>query len=412
MESPAQAPAAETPTQPSDAPGAPASESAPAAAPELPRQGAVWATEPNAPVEMPRPGAAIRPLEALTPAPPDGTIEDWLARNRMPLLVILFSFVAQILTGLFYTPPEIIGSSSSAAAMKRIAGLARWQGGPPPQMWPLLVGLVTLVWLWNTHTDVRDWLNKVFRKMSVRPLPAVRAIDLLATIMAYFASSQALAVAALSRRILMENEANALSMLVNSLALASAVLTAVTLARHRAGGAHGSNGLWPFWKLASPNTPRSVLWDIGIGIASYPAAVLLVSVCLYANQLLVRLFGGRPDEHRMMLQLAQPQPAWIMAVFFFTATISAAFFEELLFRGLMYNVMRRYFGPVWAACAACLIFASLHFIWSQVLGLFALALILTWLYDRTGRLVAGMALHATNNFVTLLISLYLFRSHV
>ena len=44
----------------------------------------------------------------------------------------------------------------------------------------------------------------------------------------------------------------------------------------------------------------------------------------------------------------------------------------------------------------------LHRTWTEGPALFFLALVLIWLYERTGRLVASMTLHAVNNGVALL----------
>jgi membrane protease YdiL (CAAX protease family) len=79
------------------------------------------------------------------------------------------------------------------------------------------------------------------------------------------------------------------------------------------------------------------------------------------------------------------------------AVLSAPFFEELIFRGVLYNVLRRYLGGLAGAIVAAFIFSISHGIGSQILGLWVLGLMMTWLYERTGRLVASMTFHCINN---------------
>jgi membrane protease YdiL (CAAX protease family) len=374
--------------------------------PEQPQPENSATPEPSAP-DLDAPIEVVPPLTSFVPEP-RGQFEAWLVHNLVPLLVILLALGVQIVSevamnyfvGRALRPKPVLSATDQAAsAPAQIASLQ-----PPPTVWLLLFGGTVVAYLWSISPDIRELLKKMFGRFAVRPLPALRLVDLLAAIAVFLGSSQILALAFLrTGAALSEGAFHAFGLMLNAVAFAAAILTGNLLARHRAGGSHGAFGLWPFWRQYFASRSRSLWADIGLGILAYPFSVLIVSVCLYANQLLLRLFNRPPDEHMLMTEMTHQQPPWVISVFFIMAVFGAALLEELLFRGLLYNVLRRYFGAVSGACAAALIFAVMHGIWSQVLGLFALALILTWLYDRTGRLVAGMALHATNNFVAMVV---------
>lgn len=194
-------------------------------------------------------------------------------------------------------------------------------------------------------------------------------------------------------------------MLINDAALLLALTFGIALARHRAGGYHGSNGVWPFWRLAGAKPWRSLWPDIGLGLLVYPLIVWAIRLAELVNQMIMIKLHRTPEPHIVIQELARPQPAWVVAVFVVLATAGAAFLEELIFRGVLYNTLRRYLPAWFSACFAALIFASFHQGWSSFLGLFLLALVLTWLYDATGRLVASMTLHFINNLVAVLLVL-------
>ncbi len=74
--------------------------------------------------------------------------------------------------------------------------------------------------------------------------------------------------------------------------------------------------------------------------------------------------------------------------------------EEIFFRGILYSTIKSFLGPWVSALIVAVIFALVHQTWSNLLPLFLMSLLLTWLYERNGRLLAPIAYHAVNNAVT------------
>ncbi len=96
----------------------------------------------------------------------------------------------------------------------------------------------------------------------------------------------------------------------------------------------------------------------------------------------------------------------LLAVIFLT-TLMAPVVEELFFRGFLFGSLRRRMSWPLAAVLAGAIFGAVHLgtpaIFLVPLGVFG-ALLCT-LYQRTGSLIPGMAVHAFNNALALGVSL-------
>ncbi|MCH9627188.1 MAG: hypothetical protein S4CHLAM2_08230 [Chlamydiales bacterium] len=112
------------------------------------------------------------------------------------------------------------------------------------------------------------------------------------------------------------------------------------------------------------------------------------------------------------LKLTMGYPA-LFSLMVFVIVILVPFMEELLFRGFLHNLLKRYLGRFWGVCTTAFIFALVHFAPSQgkgnlqlIASLFTLSLFLGFIYERERSLWAPLALHATfNGFSVLLIAL-------
>ncbi len=364
----------------------------------------------------PEPRAAPDPVEVFPESPPRlNAGERWLLQNLTPLIIICLGLTIQSAVELLRPAPRSVSAPAAASAprvgvpvdlskkimpLHLVLGLAYYGGA--------FVCFAFMV-LAAVDEEKRAWLRNTLWTFPARPLPALRALDFIAAIVVLQTCGVVLSLMVIPFRQYFENNsgaAHALELAILDASMLVAIAAIVFLSRRRAGGPHGSEGFWPFWKAAWTPRPRTLWQDIKLGLLCYPLMLWLIFVSLLVNGKLVELFGGAPDKHALIHELTQKQSAWVLVVFFLAATVGAAVLEELLFRGMLYNVLRRYLGTAAGAVLAALLFAVVHFVWSQVLALFVLALILTWLYERTGRLVASMTLHAVNNLMSLLIAVF------
>lgn len=84
----------------------------------------------------------------------------------------------------------------------------------------------------------------------------------------------------------------------------------------------------------------------------------------------------------------------------------AALWEEIVFRGLLFGVLRKRFSLWPAAVISGAIFGSLHLTAGDIgvaIQLSGLGVAMAWLYERTGSLWAPVMLHAANNTLAFFI---------
>ena len=147
---------------------------------------------------------------------------------------------------------------------------------------------------------------------------------------------------------------------------------------------------------------RWFLWGFGGYLVAMPLVVL---VSLF-NQ---TLWHGQGGSNPLLSLALESQDKVVLAIFFFTASIAAPFFEEMMFRGFLIPSLTRYV-PIWGAIAiSSVIFAVAHLNLSEVLPLLTLGVILGMVYSRSQNLMASMLLHGLWNSGTL-VSLFILGS--
>ena len=83
-----------------------------------------------------------------------------------------------------------------------------------------------------------------------------------------------------------------------------------------------------------------------------------------------------------------------------------AFVEEFVFRGLVLGSLKQY-GEGFAVLASSILFGLIHGNFEQIPFAFLVGLVLGFIAVQTGSLWVGMAVHAANNFVSVLFSYFL-----
>ncbi|MFA7328882.1 MAG: type II CAAX endopeptidase family protein, partial [Candidatus Ratteibacteria bacterium] len=84
--------------------------------------------------------------------------------------------------------------------------------------------------------------------------------------------------------------------------------------------------------------------------------------------------------------------------------------EEIIFRGFLFGTLRNSFGPRRSMVYSSLIFAALHHSLAAFLPIFFLAMVLAYLYEKTGSLWPSIVLHMTNNTVATLFVVFIRRA--
>lgn len=127
------------------------------------------------------------------------------------------------------------------------------------------------------------------------------------------------------------------------------------------------------------------------------------------TEILTRLHWGAEAQVAVDLLLKAPSLALRVYLVIF-AVVVAPVAEEFLFRGVLFPYIKQLGYPKLAWLAPSFVFALIHVNLPTFMPLFVLALALTWLYERTGRLIANMAVHSLFNAVNVIL-LFVFQNH-
>ncbi|MEP2777174.1 MAG: type II CAAX endopeptidase family protein [Luteolibacter sp.] len=151
---------------------------------------------------------------------------------------------------------------------------------------------------------------------------------------------------------------------------------------------------WKQWPLVIAIAPVTVIamWAIFAGLYAVGWMDFLERLGVEQVQDTVVIFQKEKDMAVVIL----------MAV---AATIVAPICEEVVFRGYLYPVAKKFAGPWVAGIATALIFSAAHGSMSALLPLFVFGMVLVAIYEFTGSIWAPMAVHCLFNSATVLIQM-------
>ncbi len=150
--------------------------------------------------------------------------------------------------------------------------------------------------------------------------------------------------------------------------------------------------------FSTPRMWRAAGFGLLIGVITLPLIVGLGELSAMIFQLL-----GMKTELQAPVQMLQKQPGWPLgATIFFAAVIMAPIAEEIVFRGILYPSVKQLGFPRTALWTTSLLFAVIHSNRMTVLPFTVLALLLTYVYERTNNLLSSIVMHSCFNLVNFL----------
>ena len=159
---------------------------------------------------------------------------------------------------------------------------------------------------------------------------------------------------------------------------------------------------WGLVGFTTRNPFRDILWGIG----GYAAALPLLLVAGVISRFVGRYVQSPTNP---VVPLFVETEALIGRVVLFALVVLAApFFEELFFRGVLFNSFRAKWGVAVGVALSAVVFASVHPLPVQFLPIFVLGAVFAMLLYERGSLLSSMVAHGLNNgmmFVMLLILL-------
>jgi membrane protease YdiL (CAAX protease family) len=164
--------------------------------------------------------------------------------------------------------------------------------------------------------------------------------------------------------------------------------------------------------LRGQGVPRLVGLGLGLGILSIPASTFAEQVAMeIAASVVGPLQAQRMNdlEHAMVPvdQFLRGSPSTgDVALVIALLCVAVPFAEELFFRGLAYTAMLARWGRPIAIVASAAFFGAVHMQIIHFLPILVLGAILAYAYDRTDSLLPPFLIHAINNLIAILSTLY------
>jgi membrane protease YdiL (CAAX protease family) len=149
---------------------------------------------------------------------------------------------------------------------------------------------------------------------------------------------------------------------------------------------------------------RGIAWRRNLQGACYGLVASLPAI-YFIHTLSFYLMGAQAQPQPLLQFLAEHADLRDRLLLIFSAVIIAPISEELIFRGYIFGVLRRYAGRWWAMVISALVFAAIHAHIPSLAGLFVLAVALTLVYEGVGSLWAPILMHALFNSVTVILTL-------
>ena len=101
------------------------------------------------------------------------------------------------------------------------------------------------------------------------------------------------------------------------------------------------------------------------------------------------------------------QSIWQLGVNMVIAGALTAWLEELLFRGFMYDALKKSSDPIISTLVVSVVFAAIHFSVLELPFLALFSLVLCWFREKTSSLWPGVVVHAFYNASVLAIEFFL-----
>lgn len=158
---------------------------------------------------------------------------------------------------------------------------------------------------------------------------------------------------------------------------------------------------------------HDMTWSAAFGISNRPVRALVLGAILAVlflpvghalhelSGVLMLHLQFEPVSQQAVKAIGNATAWHEMAAFALATIVLAPLAEELLFRGILYPVIKRAGFPRLALWGSSALFALIHFNVATALPLFAFALLLAALYEVTGNLVASFSAHSLFNVINL-----------
>ena len=158
------------------------------------------------------------------------------------------------------------------------------------------------------------------------------------------------------------------------------------------------------WRMRKRKIPLSELGSLEIQRKPLFLSIFLLAVFLLLEEFYFYVLGIEMPESFIEFMLAEP-----ILLGFISVVVVAPIIEEFLFRGFLYSQLRRSFLRDWGAVAvSSLVWTAIHFQYEVgiLFFLFLFGLFLGYFRIKYNSLLIPVALHALNNLIAFILTIY------
>ncbi len=141
--------------------------------------------------------------------------------------------------------------------------------------------------------------------------------------------------------------------------------------------------------------------DVMSGLKHYLLVLPIIVLAGFTVDFISRIFGIAPEQQEILNKLLEEDSLAVLSFMVFFGMLAAPVIEELLFRGFLQSAVRTTFGKLKAIIISGLLFALVHLDAYVFLQIFILGLLLAYLFEKTGSLIAPITVHIFHNSATL-----------
>lgn len=148
-------------------------------------------------------------------------------------------------------------------------------------------------------------------------------------------------------------------------------------------------------------TIRNWKSDVKTGLKHYLIVLPVIIVSGFIVDFALRAFGIEPERQDIINNLLSEDSLGVLAFMVFFGMLAAPIVEELLFRGFLQPAVRITCDRLQTILISGFVFALIHWNAHVFLQIFVLGLMLAYLFEKTGSLVAPITVHICHNTITL-----------
>jgi len=143
----------------------------------------------------------------------------------------------------------------------------------------------------------------------------------------------------------------------------------------------------------------SVLSNILSGITAYIFILPLLVTVLLLSMWFLNLLGYTPPPQPVFEVFMEEERSRVLLFLTIFVSVFGPIIEEMFFRGFMYGAIKKRLGILTATFLSACIFSLLHTNIVGFLPIMVLGVLLAYLYETTGSLVASVTVHVVHNSI-------------